>query len=59
MAIDLRKFLFKILKVEVAEALDLYERAILLVRRDKYMAWRGDALPDDCNGLLDRVHGIV
>ena len=32
----------------------LYERALVLVRPDGYVAWRGDALPEDPKALIDR-----
>lgn len=35
----------------------LYERALVLVRPDFHVAWRGDALPADCAGLIDVVRG--
>ncbi|KIM94700.1 hypothetical protein OIDMADRAFT_60477 [Oidiodendron maius Zn] len=39
------------------EAADLYQRRLVLVRPDGMIAWRGDSLPDDVEGLLDRVRG--
>lgn len=48
----------KVLLVAVPEATGLYERSLLLVRPDQYIAWRGDHLPDDCDALLDRVCGF-
>ncbi|MFW2829658.1 FAD-dependent monooxygenase [Sphingomonas sp. ID0503] len=36
---------------------DLYERNLILVRPDQHVAWRGDALPDDIDGLLKHVTG--
>ncbi|OCK75290.1 FAD binding domain-containing protein [Lepidopterella palustris CBS 459.81] len=38
-----------------AEPAKLYERRLVLVRPDGMVAWRGDSLPDDVEGLLDRV----
>jgi 2-polyprenyl-6-methoxyphenol hydroxylase-like FAD-dependent oxidoreductase len=45
--------------VAVAEpaARELYERNFALVRPDQHIAWRGDRVPDDCDGLLARVTG--
>jgi 2-polyprenyl-6-methoxyphenol hydroxylase-like FAD-dependent oxidoreductase len=34
-----------------------YERALVLVRPDGHVAWRGDALPADPAALVDRVRG--
>lgn len=39
------------------EARTVYQRRYTLVRPDGYVAWRGDALPDDFEQLLDRVRG--
>ena len=41
------------------DALALYERALVLVRPDGHVAWRGDALPDDPAALIDRVRGAT
>lgn len=35
----------------------LYGRSLLLVRPDQYIAWRGDALPANVDGLVARVTG--
>ena len=37
----------------------LYERKLVLVRPDGHVAWRGDALPADATGLVDRVRGAA
>ena len=42
-----------------AEALALYQRALVLVRPDGHVAWRGDALPADAMALIDRVRGAA
>ena len=36
---------------------DLYGEALVLVRPDRHVAWRGDALPLDAKGLIDVVRG--
>jgi 2-polyprenyl-6-methoxyphenol hydroxylase-like FAD-dependent oxidoreductase len=41
------------------EAATLYERRLALVRPDGHVAWRGDALPADAGGLVDRVRGAI
>jgi hypothetical protein len=35
----------------------LYERKLVLVRPDGHVAWRGDTLPTDADGLIDCVRG--
>jgi len=34
-----------------------YERSLILIRPDQHVAWRGDATPEDADGLLRRVAG--
>jgi 2-polyprenyl-6-methoxyphenol hydroxylase-like FAD-dependent oxidoreductase len=45
--------------VDVASApgRDLYASDLALVRPDMMVAWRGNRLPEDCDGLLARVTG--
>ncbi len=43
--------------VPVPEARDLYQSGLALIRPDQHVAWRGDALPDDCDALVRRVTG--
>lgn len=40
-------------------ARELYRGALVLVRPDGHVAWRGDALPEDCLALIDRVRGAA
>ena len=35
----------------------VYDRALVLVRPDGHVAWRGDALPTDAIRLIDTVRG--
>ncbi|MBI5130012.1 MAG: FAD-dependent oxidoreductase [Rhodopseudomonas palustris] len=35
----------------------LYDHALLLVRTDQHIAWRGDAVPADADGLADKLLG--
>jgi hypothetical protein len=37
----------------------LYGADLVLIRPDQHVAWRGDALPDDVDGLLRRVCGAT
>jgi hypothetical protein len=46
-----------ILDLSLPEAWDLYGRALVLVRPDQYIAWRGDRVPDDPAAVLARVTG--
>jgi 2-polyprenyl-6-methoxyphenol hydroxylase-like FAD-dependent oxidoreductase len=46
-----------VLDVPQAEARDVYGRDLVLVRPDHHIAWRGNALPGDVRGLVDRVTG--
>ena len=46
-------------QVENAEAERLYEKSLVLVRPDGHVAWRGDTLPADPVGLIDRVRGAA
>ena len=57
-AAELRAMPLKLLNVFVQAAPGLYERSLVLVRPDQYIAWRGDELPDDCDAFLDRVCGF-
>jgi hypothetical protein len=45
----------KVLDVPCSIARDLYERDLALVRPDQYVAWRGNAVPADAEGLLGRL----
>jgi 2-polyprenyl-6-methoxyphenol hydroxylase-like FAD-dependent oxidoreductase len=47
----------QIVDVQLPEARALYDRNFYLVRPDGYIAWCGDALPNDVDGLLDIVLG--
>ncbi len=46
-----------VLDVDANEAAALYPRNLVLSRPDLHVAWRGDELPDDSMGLIDRVRG--
>ncbi|MEA2988616.1 MAG: hypothetical protein QOG83_1327 [Alphaproteobacteria bacterium] len=37
----------------------IYEKKLVLVRPDDHVAWRGDALPADADGLIERVRGAA
>jgi len=44
-------------RVENADAATLYGRALVLVRPDGHVAWRGDNEPEDASALIDTVRG--
>lgn len=54
-----RKVLLPLECVDVTETepAKLYERRLVLVRPDGMVAWRGDSVPDDIEGVIDRVRG--
>ncbi|KAK2735175.1 hypothetical protein FQN55_002265 [Onygenales sp. PD_40] len=47
----------EIIAIDNPEIAKIYERRLVLVRPDGMVAWRGDVLPEDVDGLLDRVRG--
>ncbi|HLY98529.1 MAG TPA: FAD-dependent monooxygenase [Candidatus Angelobacter sp.] len=47
----------KVVDLPRSPAHDLYQTRLILVRPDRYIAWRGDALPDDVPGLLSAAVG--
>jgi hypothetical protein len=36
---------------------DAYRHKLVIAREDQHVAWRGDALPQDAQGLVDRLCG--
>ena len=46
-----------VVAVPEPEALERYERGLVLIRPDHHVAWRGDAPPDDADALIARVTG--
>jgi len=36
----------------------LYERRLVLVRPDGFVAWRADTVPDDAVGIIDAIRGV-
>jgi hypothetical protein len=47
----------KVEAIDDPQIAELYERRLVLVRPDGMVAWRGDQLPEDVDGLVDRVRG--
>ena len=50
---------FEVFDVPHADARDLYQRDLVLVRPDQYVAWRGNALPPDPDRLLAQIVGAT
>ncbi|MDG2285522.1 MAG: FAD-dependent oxidoreductase [Alphaproteobacteria bacterium] len=48
-----------LLDVAPGTAPTVYEHALVLSRPDQHVAWRGDALPDDCGALCDILRGAA
>ncbi|MDH3443621.1 MAG: 2-polyprenyl-6-methoxyphenol hydroxylase, partial [Deltaproteobacteria bacterium] len=46
-----------IIPCEEAGIRETYQRALVLVRPDGHVAWRGDAMPKDASEIIDRVRG--
>ena len=46
-----------VLDLSLPEARKLYGRALVLVRPDQYIAWRGDRVPEDPAAVLAQVTG--
>ena len=44
-------------RIEHREVAALYERALVLVRPDGHVAWRGDSQPTDALAMIDTVRG--
>jgi flavin-dependent monooxygenase StaC len=44
-------------QIDDREIAKTYEKTLVLVRPDGHVAWRGDNLPDDLDGMVDRIRG--
>jgi 2-polyprenyl-6-methoxyphenol hydroxylase-like FAD-dependent oxidoreductase len=47
----------KVHRIDQPDAARLYERALVMVRPDGHVAWRGDEAPPDALALIDTVRG--
>jgi 2-polyprenyl-6-methoxyphenol hydroxylase-like FAD-dependent oxidoreductase len=54
-----RNMPLKVLAPANARLRQRYEARYALIRPDQYVAWRGDAIPDDCDALLAWVTGVM
>jgi hypothetical protein len=46
-----------VLDVDADDSASLYPHKLLISRPDQNVAWRGDELPQDPVGLIDRLRG--
>jgi hypothetical protein len=56
-AAELRGVPLSVHRIHSPQAAALYEKALVLVRPDGHVAWRDDAVPEDCLRLIDIVRG--
>ena len=56
-AAELRGVPLRIERIDHEAAARAYERAMVLVRPDGHVAWRGDSLDQDALAIIDRVRG--
>jgi hypothetical protein len=54
-----RRVPLKTITITDCEAMQLYEKRLVLVRPDGHVAWRGDASPQEAAAVIDRVRGAV
>ena len=47
----------KVHRINLQDAAELYGRALVMVRPDGHVAWRGNDEPPDAFGLIDTVRG--
>jgi 2-polyprenyl-6-methoxyphenol hydroxylase-like FAD-dependent oxidoreductase len=47
----------QLLDIDPSQRPESYRHALLLSRPDRHVAWRGDRLPDDVAGLVERISG--
>ncbi len=58
-AAQLRNVPLRIEHIANEEAAALYEKALVLVRPDGHVAWRGDVVPSDWLSVIDHVRGAA
>ncbi|WP_091743243.1 FAD-dependent oxidoreductase [Phenylobacterium immobile] len=49
----------KVVDIAPSDETAIFRHKLLLARPDKHVAWRGDALPGDVVGLVDKVRGAT
>jgi hypothetical protein len=50
---------FEVVALDDPKVRETYERKFVLVRPDGHVAWRGDALPSDPAGIVQRMRGAT
>jgi 2-polyprenyl-6-methoxyphenol hydroxylase-like FAD-dependent oxidoreductase len=58
-AASARRVPMTLLDVDPGQAPPEYRHALVLVRADQHVAWRGDSVPDDADILIDRLRGAA
>jgi len=56
-AAALRDVPMQLIAPDDADIAGLYERKLVLVRPDAFVAWRGDECPADAGAVIDQVRG--
>ena len=56
-AAELRGVPIELIEPDDAEIAALYERKLVLVRPDAFVAWRGDECPAEAAAVIDQVRG--
>jgi hypothetical protein len=56
-AFGARRVPFHAVQITDPAACALYERKLVLVRPDGHVCWRGNAVPDDVERIVDTVRG--
>lgn len=54
-----RRVPLKTVTITHRDAIESYEKPLVLVRPDGHVAWRGDATPRDAMAIVDRVRGAI
>jgi 2-polyprenyl-6-methoxyphenol hydroxylase-like FAD-dependent oxidoreductase len=58
-AAALRRVPLTVMSIDDRDVAKLYARTLVLVRPDGHVAWRGDRVPEDALGLIDKVRGAT
>ncbi|HYI26869.1 MAG TPA: monooxygenase, partial [Bradyrhizobium sp.] len=47
----------EVVDLQTGDSQHLYDRKLILVRTDQHVAWRGDAVPESLQYLVDTLRG--